>query len=148
MKWNSKKQLEFLNAAFEESLSHNENISDKLSSCEKKLDKVTNELASCDKKLDQLSKQLETATDDLSDTEKQNNYLVRQHEKWLNEKKKVLGQIQKYKELTSKLQESRNALSQRFSSDKYLLEKKFSESEEQIKKLERKVKLLLVAKNN
>lgn len=148
MKWNSKHQLEILNAAFEESLSHNENISDKLSSCEKKLDEVTKELALCEKKLDQLSDQLETATDDLNDAEEQNNYLVSKHEEWLNEKTKVLREIKKYKELVSKLQESRNALSQRFSSDKYLLEKKLSESEEQIKKLERRVKLLLVAKNN
>ena len=146
--WTSQNQLEILNAAFEESLSHNENISENLSSCEKKLDKVTKDLSSCEKKLVQLSDQLETATEDLSDAENQNNFLVSKHEEWLNEKTKVLREIKKYKELTSKLQESRNALSQRFSSDKYLLEKKLSECEEQIKKLERRVKLLLVAKNN
>lgn len=148
MKWNSKNQLEILNAAFEESLSHNENISDKLSSCEKKMDEMTKELSSCEKKLVQLSDQLKTATEDLSDAEDQNNFLVSNHEKWLDVKKKLLKEIEQYKKLVSNLQDSRNALSQRFSSDKYLLEKKLSESKEQIKKLERKVKLLLVSKNN
>lgn len=146
--WTSSNQLEILNAAFEESLSHNENISVKLSSCERKLDEMTKELSSCEKRLVQLSKQLKTATEDLSDAEDQNNYLVSKHEEWLNEKTKVLREIKKYKELVSKLQESRNALSQRFSSDKYLLEKKISESEEQIQKLGRRIKLLLVPKNN
>ena len=82
--WTSKNQLEILNAAFEEPLSHNENISEKLSSCEKKLDKVTKDLASCEKNLDQLSEQLETVTEDLSDAEDQNNYLVSKHDKLLN----------------------------------------------------------------
>lgn len=138
MKWNSKNQLEILNAAFEESLSHNENISDKLSSCEKKLDEVTKELALCEKKSDQLSDQLEIATQDLSDAEVQNSYLVNKHEEWLNDKTTVLREIKKYKELVYKLQESRNSLSQRFSSDKYLLEKKMSECEEQVKNLREK----------
>jgi chromosome segregation ATPase len=133
--WNSKHQLDFMmNAAFDESIDYNKDINKKLDECKQKLKEFTAELKSI--------------TDDLSDAEEENKILLDKHKKWLREKSKIVEQIEKYKSLSSKLQTSKTDMAQRFSMDKFVLENKVKEQEKKIEKLERRMKLLLVAKAN